>query len=70
MDTLSVATTAAIGGGVGGVCLIGLVIVIGLAVHRWFMTPMQHPDLPAVSAYYERLSQRPAYLQHGRNDLP
>jgi glutathione S-transferase len=45
-------------------------IVIGLAVHRWFMTPMQHPDLPAVGAYYERLSQRPAYLQHGRNGLP
>jgi hypothetical protein len=34
MDTLSVATTAAIGGGVGGVCLIGLVIVISLAVCR------------------------------------
>jgi len=45
-------------------------IVLGLATNRWFMTPMQRPSLPAVSAYYERLSQRPAYLRHGRNGMP
>jgi glutathione S-transferase len=45
-------------------------IVLGLATHRWFMTPMQRPELPAVTDYYERLSQRPAFLAHGRNGVP
>lgn len=42
-------------------------IPIGLSVHRWFMTPMDRPAFPAVSDYYERLSQRPAFMKHGRN---
>lgn len=45
-------------------------IVLGLATNRWFMTPMERPDLPAVTDYYERLSQRPAFLTHGRNGVP
>ncbi len=45
-------------------------VVIGLAVQRWFMTPMDHPALPAVAAYRERLSTRPGYLKHGRNGMP
>ena len=45
-------------------------IVLGLAVHRWVMTPIAHADLPAVRAYYERLSERPAFLAHGRNGVP
>ncbi len=45
-------------------------VVLGLATHRWFMTPMTHPNLPAVSAYYERLSERPGFLVHGRNGIP
>ncbi|MNG81142.1 Glutathione S-transferase GstB [compost metagenome] len=45
-------------------------IAIGLSVNRWFETPLQHPSLPAVAAYYERLSQRPGYLQFGRNGTP
>jgi glutathione S-transferase len=45
-------------------------IVLGLATHRWFMTPMERPELPAVTDYYERLSQRPAFLAHGRNGVP
>jgi glutathione S-transferase len=45
-------------------------VVIGLAVQRWFMTPMDHPALPAVAAYFERLSARAGYLKHGRNGLP
>ncbi|KMN05709.1 glutathione S-transferase family protein [Pseudomonas helleri] len=45
-------------------------IPIGLSVNRWFETPLAHPDLPAVSDYYERLSQRPSYLLHGRNGTP
>jgi glutathione S-transferase len=45
-------------------------IVLGLATHRWFMTPMQRPALSAVEAYYERLTQRPGFRQHGRNGVP
>jgi len=45
-------------------------IVLGLATHRWVMTPIEHADLPAVRAYYERLSRRPAFLAHGRNGMP
>jgi glutathione S-transferase len=45
-------------------------IVLGLATHRWVCTPIEHAELPAVRAYYERLSLRPAFLAHGRNGLP
>lgn len=45
-------------------------ICMGLAVNRWFMTPFDKPDFPAVTAYYERLSERPTFLAHGRNGLP
>ena len=44
---------------------------IGLTVNRWFMLDgIDRPDLPAVAAYYELLSERPAYRTHGRNGLP
>jgi glutathione S-transferase len=45
-------------------------VPIGLSVHRWYMTPFEHPPLAAVAAYYELLSERPAYRRHGRNELP
>lgn len=45
-------------------------IVLGLSANRWYMTPMERPKLPAVHAYFERLSQRPAFLLHGRNGTP
>ena len=45
-------------------------VALGLATHRWFMTPMPRPDLPAVRAYYERLTERAAFRAHGRNGLP
>jgi glutathione S-transferase len=45
-------------------------IVLGLATHRWYMTPMERPSLPAVNSYYERLSERPPFLAHGRNGVP
>ncbi|WP_439852942.1 glutathione S-transferase family protein [Pseudomonas syringae] len=45
-------------------------IPIGLSVNRWFETPMDPPQLPAVSAYYQRLSNRPGYLLYGRNGTP
>jgi glutathione S-transferase len=45
-------------------------VVLGLSTHRWFMTPIgPRPRLPAVEAYYERLSERPAFLRHGRNGI-
>ncbi|KAE9644016.1 glutathione S-transferase family protein [Pseudomonas sp. PB106] len=45
-------------------------IPIGLSVNRWFETPLKHPHLPAVSAYYDRLSQREGYRLYGRNGTP
>ena len=45
-------------------------IVVGLSTHRWFSTPMERPSLPAVDAYYERLSERPGFMAHGRNGIP
>ena len=45
-------------------------VVVGLSVHRWFMTPMDHPDLPAVASYYDRLGARSGFQSHGRNGIP
>jgi glutathione S-transferase len=45
-------------------------IVLGLSVHRWAAAPIEHPDYPAVAAYYTRLSNRPGFLLHGRNGIP
>ncbi len=45
-------------------------IVLGLSTNRWLMTPMERPQLPAVQAYLERLSERPIFLLHGRNGTP
>jgi glutathione S-transferase len=45
-------------------------IVLGLAVNRWFMTPMDRPELPAVARYYDALARRPGFVKHGRNGTP
>jgi glutathione S-transferase len=45
-------------------------IPIGLSVNRWFSTPLAHPHFPAVSDYFERLTQRPGCLTHCRNGTP
>ncbi|MEQ9890663.1 glutathione S-transferase family protein [Pectobacterium aroidearum] len=45
-------------------------IPIGLSVNRWYETPLEHTDYPAVRAYYERLSERAGYLTWGRNGTP
>lgn len=45
-------------------------VVLGLSVNRWLMTPLRHPGHPLVAAYYERLSERPGFMQHGRNGTP
>lgn len=44
-------------------------IVLGLSVHRWLGTPMERPDLPGVTAYYERLSSRPHFRTHASSAL-
>jgi glutathione S-transferase len=45
-------------------------IVIGLSTHRWLKSPIDRPDLPAVNAYYERLSALPPFLLHARDGMP
>ena len=45
-------------------------IVLGLSLYRWRMTPIEHAKLPALEAYFQRLSLRPAFLTHGCNGIP
>lgn len=45
-------------------------IAIALSVNRWFDTPFDKPDFPAVSAYFDSLSERPGYSEYCRNGLP
>jgi len=45
-------------------------IPVGLAVNRWFETPLDHPDFPAIQTYYERLTERPGFTTWGRNGTP
>ena len=45
-------------------------IPVGLIVNRWSAIAFEKPALPAISAYYERLTERPAYREHGRNGTP
>ena len=39
-------------------------IPVGVMLHRWQTLEFEKPSLPAVDAYYRRLSERPAYRQH------
>jgi glutathione S-transferase len=45
-------------------------IPAGLIVNRWFSISFQKPEFKAVSAYYDRLTERAAYRAHGRNGTP
>lgn len=46
-------------------------IPAGFVVHRWYaMAGVTRTALPALEAYYARLSERPAYRAHIRNGLP
>jgi glutathione S-transferase len=45
-------------------------IPAGLVVNRWFSIPFEKPEFKAVSAYYDRLAERPTYRTHGRNGTP
>lgn len=45
-------------------------ISVGLIVNRWYGIAFDKPQFEAVADYYERLSERPAYREHGRNGTP
>jgi glutathione S-transferase len=39
-------------------------VVIGLATHRWLVSPIERPHLDSLLGYYQRLSVRPAFRAH------
>lgn len=39
-------------------------VAFGPAAHRWFVLPIDRPELPALRAWYDRLLTRPAYAKH------
>ena len=39
-------------------------IPAGTSLYRYFELDIEHPEVPNVSAWYERLQQRPAYREH------
>jgi glutathione S-transferase len=39
-------------------------IPMGVALHRWFLLPIERPDYPRLAGYYERLRARTAFQQH------
>ncbi|ARU95735.1 glutathione S-transferase family protein [Tatumella citrea] len=45
-------------------------IPVGLAVNRWYETPLERPDYPAVRQYYQLLTERQGYVLWGRNGTP
>jgi glutathione S-transferase len=45
-------------------------IPVGMVVNRWFAIPFHKPEFKAAAAYYDRLTERPAYKAHGRNGMP
>ena len=45
-------------------------IVLGLSIHRWLMTPMERPVLPALAAYRQRLLHRPGFVLYAGPDMP
>lgn len=47
-------------------------IPAGFVVHRWFSMSKfgERPEMKALGAYYERLSERPSFRRHIRNGLP
>ena len=39
-------------------------IPVGCAAYRWYALPIEHPELPHLRAWYDRLTQRPAFAKH------
>jgi glutathione S-transferase len=44
-------------------------IALGLSIHRWLKAPFEHPPLPAVEAYYQRLRATPGGARYMADDL-
>lgn len=38
-------------------------IAVGPFVYTWFAMPIEHPNLPHLRAWYERLAKRPAFIR-------
>jgi glutathione S-transferase len=45
-------------------------IVLGLSIHRWRSTPIDHAAAPAIAAYMLRLSERPAFARYAAARYP
>ena len=45
-------------------------IPVALSVNRWFSTPFERADLPAVSDYFERLRAQPGFTTYCANGMP
>jgi glutathione S-transferase len=43
---------------------------LGLATHRWLLSPIERPHLDALHGYYQRLSVRPAFRAHVDPEVP
>ncbi|MBC8242512.1 MAG: glutathione S-transferase family protein [Alphaproteobacteria bacterium] len=39
-------------------------VPVGAMTYRWYGLEVEHPDYPNLRAWYERLTQRPAYQEH------
>jgi glutathione S-transferase len=39
-------------------------IPMGVALHRWFLLPIERPASPRLASYYDRLKQRPGFQTH------
>jgi len=39
-------------------------IPLGCSVNRWHLLDVDRPALPRLEAYYARLKERPAYMEH------
>jgi len=49
---------------VGGDHLTVADIPVGCATYRWYALPVEHADLPNLRAWYDRLTRRPAFVEH------
>jgi glutathione S-transferase len=39
-------------------------LALGYAPHRWFLMPIERPELPNLQRWYRLLCERPAYREH------
>jgi glutathione S-transferase len=45
-------------------------VVLGLATHRWLLSPIDRPPFDALHGYYQRLSVRPAFRAQVDMNVP